>query len=162
MIPLFLPPPCQVLTLEHVMTGILIERVHIHGGGGLHDRIGALKSLVISVFEPQLPVWQASALSNKLCSLALISNLSSFFSGCSKGWMPRSYRGLHQWLFAPNLREDRDDDYEEDELGRVRGQRQEIVEGRQVGLRRITLYQNLIQGFLWDLWFFSYFLIGRV
>ena len=56
--------------LEHMMTGIMRERekererVHVVG---VPERIGALKSLVVSGFKPQLPVWQASALSIAQC-----------------------------------------------------------------------------------------------
>ena len=36
------------------------DRVHM---AGIPERIGTLKSLVVSRFKPQPPVWQASALS---------------------------------------------------------------------------------------------------
>ena len=60
------------------MTGIVRERerererVHM---AGVPERIGALKSLVVSLFIPRPPVWQANALSIVLCPSGLfISN----------------------------------------------------------------------------------------
>ena len=48
MIPFFLPPLRQVFMLEHVITGIVRERVYI---AMVPERIGALKSLLVSRFE---------------------------------------------------------------------------------------------------------------
>ena len=136
----FYLPPCQVLMLEHVTTGLVIERLPVAPEDRSFKIFGCVR-----VWTPAACVaWSATCL--------------RFFSGCSKGRMPRSYRDVHQRLFAPNLREDRDDDDKEDELGRVRGRRQEIVEGRQVGLRRIALHQYLIHViFLSHLWKFANF-----
>ena len=48
------------------MIGIVSVRVRVHLAG-VPERTGALKSLVVSGFEPKLPAWQAIALSIALC-----------------------------------------------------------------------------------------------
>ena len=62
MIPLFLPPPKYLCwsTLQQT----LWERDNM---AGVPERIGALKSLVMSRFKPWLPGWQAGTLSSGLC-----------------------------------------------------------------------------------------------
>ena len=59
--------------LEHVMTAIVRKRVYV---AGVLERVGALNSLVVSGFEPQLPAWQVSALSIVIFPLSFSRTLS--------------------------------------------------------------------------------------
>ena len=58
------------------MTGIVRESEH---GGGVTEKIGALKSMVMSRFEPGPPSWQASAISIWLYPSGNSSNHNEIF-----------------------------------------------------------------------------------
>ena len=62
---------------------------------GIPERIGALKSLVVSRFEPQPPAWQASALSIALCPSGFKYGPDGRVENFSDGGSPGLGAGLH-------------------------------------------------------------------